>query len=102
MRPFGVEHDVIEKILGSMQTILGQCVQSNQLPEDPELGKKVSFLLSHYKKLDEAEPINDGCGPHDRYMLKILNLIEAVSKLFAEKRHDISILSHLFLLSLPM
>jgi len=85
--PFGVEHDVIEKILGSMQTILGQCVHSNQLPDDPELRKKVSFLLSHYKKLDEAEPINDGCDPYDRYMLKILNLIEAVSQLFDEKRH---------------
>jgi len=84
--PYGVEHDVIEKILGSMQSILTQCRRSNKFYEDPDLRKKISYLQSHYEKLSEVE-FDDGCGPHDRYMLTILTSIKAVANLFDNLKH---------------
>ena len=71
---------------GSMQSILTQCRRSNKFYEDPDLRKKISYLQSHYEKLSEVE-FDDGCGPHDRYMLAILSSIKAVADLFDNLKH---------------
>ena len=71
---------------GSMQSILTQCRRSKKFYEDPDLRKKISYLQSHYEKLSEVE-FDDGCGPHDRYMLAILSSIKAVADLFDNLKH---------------
>jgi len=76
--PLKIEHDIIEKLIGAMETILSKCSHPEYSQQD-NLHYKLTLLHSHYQTLSDREKEE---VDSDLYFSGILTSIERVLHLF--------------------